>query len=80
MKYLLKTKKRMPNRLITKGAGSEKEIWIISDGRRRGDIGYLKREYGGRVVAVRVEASEMVRKERGWLFTPGEWDNCWGHE
>ncbi|XP_071450366.1 phosphomevalonate kinase [Hetaerina americana] len=49
----------------------EKPIWIVSDARRKTDLRWFEENYSGRVKTVRVEADEEVRKERGWVFTPG---------
>lgn len=47
-------------------------LWVISDARRPTDLAFFKTEYGlDRVRTVKIYASEQVRKNRGWVFTPG---------
>ena len=58
-------------RLATAGEESNRPIWIISDARRLTDVQHFLRDYGDRVIAVRVCASEAVRIDRGWVFTKG---------
>jgi phosphomevalonate kinase len=41
-------------------------------GRRATDVQFFQEKYGPRLITVRIEASEEVRKERGWVFTPGK--------
>ena len=54
------------------GPGSDKPVWIISDCRRRSDLTYIREHWASaRVSLVRVEASEVTRAARGWVFTPG---------
>ena len=48
----------------------QKPVWVISDARRKSDVHYFKENYD-KVVHVRIDASEDVRKSRGWIFTPG---------
>lgn len=48
----------------------QKPVWIISDARRKSDVHYFKENYD-KVVHVRINASEEVRKSRGWIFTAG---------
>jgi len=59
-------------RLTASGPGSEKPVWIISDARRRTDIQYFEGNYHGRVIKVRVVATDEARKKRGWIFTSGK--------
>jgi phosphomevalonate kinase len=53
-----------PLRLVTK------QVWFVSDARRVTDLLYFRSNYA-HVLHVRVEASEEVRKSRGWTFTAG---------
>ncbi|KAL1241423.1 Phosphomevalonate kinase [Trichinella spiralis] len=50
-------------------------MWIICDCRRPTDLAYFKRYYGSRLdcflCKLRIEASESIRKQRGWTFCPG---------
>nr|CAG4641283.1 EOG090X0FYC [Eulimnadia texana] len=48
-----------------------KQIWIISDARRKTDLQYFKEKFGSVVKTVRVLASDLVRQQRGYLFTSG---------
>ena len=55
-------------RLATEGA--EHPVWIISDARRTTDLQYFRSQYP-QCIAVRIQADEAVRVERGFAFTPG---------
>jgi len=55
-------------------AGFGKPVWIVSDTRRPTDVAYFKR-MKSRIVLVRIEAEEKVRRERGWKFVFGV-DDC----
>ncbi|KRZ13746.1 Soluble NSF attachment protein 29 [Trichinella zimbabwensis] len=50
-------------------------MWIICDCRRPTDLAYFKRYYGSLsdcfLCKLRIEASESIRKQRGWTFCPG---------
>ena len=46
-----------------------KQVWIISDARRKTDLKFFEERF--KVISVRVEASEKTRTERGWNFTQG---------
>lgn len=59
-------------RLATSEKGSGKDIWIISDARRKSDIDYFKKFYGTVTTTVRVQSDLDVRKARGFVFTEGE--------
>ena len=48
----------------------QKPVWIVSDARRKSDVHYF-RETCGKVVHVRITATEEVRRSRGWIFTAG---------
>lgn len=48
-----------------------KQIWIVSDVRRKTDVEWFKETYGEKVKLVRIFAEENVRKARGWKFTEG---------
>ncbi|VVC30188.1 Higher eukaryotic phosphomevalonate kinase [Cinara cedri] len=47
-----------------------KEIWIVSDARRKTDIAWFKANYNN-VKLIRITADECTRKERGWTFIQG---------
>lgn len=47
-----------------------KEIWIISDARRKTDIAWFKSNFNN-VKLIRIIADECTRKERGWNFIHG---------
>ncbi|XP_042212952.1 phosphomevalonate kinase-like, partial [Homarus americanus] len=51
--------------------GANYPIWIVSDMRRQSDLSWFKQHYGECLYTVRITASEEVRKQRGWVFTPG---------
>ena len=51
--------------------GAVKSLWLVCDARRPTDMSYFKKTYDGRTLCVRVEASDSVRVERGWVFTHG---------
>lgn len=46
-----------------------KPIMVISDGRRRTDMKYFRERF--KTIHVRVEASDKIRKLRGWSFVGG---------
>ncbi|KAL1285571.1 Phosphomevalonate kinase [Trichinella pseudospiralis] len=50
-------------------------MWIICDCRRPTDLAYFKRYYGSLsdcfLCKLRIEASESIRKQRGWTFCTG---------
>jgi len=50
----------------------QKPIWIVSDTRRQTDLKWFKENYGTAVKTVRVLADDDVRRQRGWVFTPGK--------
>lgn len=47
-----------------------KDIWIISDARRKTDIVWFKSNFSN-VKLIRITADECTRKERGWSFIEG---------
>lgn len=47
-----------------------KPIVIVSDIRRKTDIKYFQ-DQGFNIKTVRINASERVRQERGWIFESG---------
>ena len=53
--------------------GAEKScpLWVISDARRKTDIAFFKENYLAIAKFIRVEADVCVRKERGYIFTAG---------
>lgn len=58
-------------KLATSGPESERNIWIISDSRRTTDIEYFLKYYPNKTLTLRIEASQDVREERGFVFKPG---------
>lgn len=46
-------------------------IWIVSDIRRNTDIEFFKKTYGKKIKTVRINASENIRKNRGWVYVKG---------
>jgi len=50
----------------------KKPVWIVSDTRRQTDLKWFKENYGTAVKTVRVLADDDVRRQRGWVFTPGK--------
>lgn len=48
----------------------QKPVWIVSDARRKSDVDYFRETYD-KVVHVRINATEEVRRSRGWIFRPG---------
>ncbi|XP_062583262.1 phosphomevalonate kinase-like [Saccostrea cucullata] len=57
--------------LATSGTDSDKEIWLISDARRKTDIEYFLKYYHQKTLTVRIEATTAARKERGFVFKKG---------
>ncbi|KAK4883132.1 hypothetical protein RN001_006451 [Aquatica leii] len=51
--------------------GAFKPIWIVSDIRRKTDIGWFKDTYKDQIKTVRIFADEETRKARGYIFTSG---------
>lgn len=47
-------------------------LQLVSDTRRVSDIQWFREAYGALTQTVRVVASEQSRRQRGWVFTPGE--------
>lgn len=60
-------------RAIEMSSAIQFSVWIVSDTRRLSDLKWFLDNYGGPSVVrtVRVVADESVRKQRGWIFTPG---------
>lgn len=58
-------------RLATEGEEAEKNVWIISDARRKTDIAYFKERFCERTKLVRIVANDDVRTGRGFVYTPG---------
>ncbi|XP_066246163.1 phosphomevalonate kinase [Euwallacea similis] len=48
----------------------QKDIWIVSDIRRKSDIKWFKDNYSS-IKIIRIYADLEVRKARGWIFTSG---------
>ena len=44
-------------------------VWLICDARRESDMQFFEEEHGSRLLTVRIQATEQVRKERGWIYT-----------
>jgi len=53
-------------------AKPECTVWIVPDARRHSDIQFFREFYSEQLKCVRITAPEDVRKERGFVFTPGE--------
>jgi len=49
----------------------QKEVWVVSDVRRKTDIAWFKAMYGNSVKTVRMTADEETRVGRGFVFTDG---------
>lgn len=49
----------------------QKEIWIVSDIRRKTDIKWFKEQYKNSIKTVRITSDEDTRCERGFQFVPG---------
>ncbi|XP_050300752.1 phosphomevalonate kinase [Anthonomus grandis grandis] len=47
-----------------------KDVWIISDIRRKSDIKWFKENYTN-LSTIRISADLDIRKQRGWIFTKG---------
>lgn len=48
-----------------------KDIWIVSDIRRKTDLKWFNETYADIVKTVRINADLSVRENRGWVFTKG---------
>ena len=46
-------------------------IWIVSDCRRQTDFQFFDREYPGKVKKIRIQASDEIRVQRGFVFQAG---------
>lgn len=55
--------------------GKSKEIWIVSDTRRKTDIAWFKTHFDN-VKLIRINADESSRKEREWSFVQGIHNSC----
>nr|CAG4635131.1 EOG090X0FYC [Alona affinis] len=51
--------------------GPDYPFWIVADTRRRTDLRFFRDNYPGRVTTVRIVASDLIRMQRGFFFTPG---------
>ncbi|GFT12501.1 phosphomevalonate kinase [Nephila pilipes] len=60
---------------IQQTQATSKEIWIVSDARRETDIEFFLSRYPNETLIVRINASDSVRKRRGWNYTKGI-DDC----
>ena len=49
-----------------------KQIWIVSDIRRKTDIKWFKDNYGQICKTIKISCSEETRKSRGWNFVAGK--------
>lgn len=49
-----------------------KDVWIISDARRKTDIDWFKSNFKN-VKTVRINATECTRKSRGWKYIQGKY-------
>lgn len=55
-------------------AFNKSNIWILVDARRSCDLQYFltdERFINSKIVTIRISASDSVRTERGYIFTPG---------
>ncbi|XP_030020133.2 phosphomevalonate kinase [Manduca sexta] len=52
-------------------SAADKDIWIISDIRRKTDIQWFKETYGNLIRNIRIFADEETRKARGFKFQVG---------
>ena len=43
-------------------------IWIVGDVKYYAEIEFFKKHFNDRLLIVRIEASDSVRKKRGWNF------------
>ena len=43
-------------------------VWLVCDARRVSDMHYFKEHYKAKLLTVKVQASEQVRQERGWIY------------
>ncbi len=43
-------------------------VWLVCDARRESDMRFFKQHFSNCLFTVRVQASEEVRKERGWVY------------
>lgn len=50
---------------------AQKPILIISDARRKTDLEYFQKVLKKRLLLIRIEANEEIRKKRGWKFING---------
>ncbi|XP_070208662.1 phosphomevalonate kinase-like isoform X2 [Littorina saxatilis] len=57
-------------RLATEVKEADHLVWVISDARRLTDLDYFRKHYR-QTIAVRIQADDTVRAERGFVFTPG---------
>lgn len=48
-----------------------KDIWIVSDIRRKTDLKWFGETYGKLIKTIRINADQSVREKRGWIFTSG---------
>nr|XP_022335070.1 phosphomevalonate kinase-like [Crassostrea virginica] len=62
-------------RLATSVSEADKDLWVISDARRTTDLQYFLRYYPQTTLTVRIEATQDVREERGFVFKSG-WLKC----
>ncbi|GLV31714.1 Phosphomevalonate kinase [Carabus blaptoides fortunei] len=50
---------------------SIKDIWIVSDIRRKTDLKWFGETYGKLIKTIRINADQHIREKRGWIFTNG---------
>nr|CAD7597752.1 unnamed protein product [Timema genevievae] len=50
---------------------NEKPVWIVSDIRRKSDLQWFRENFSNVVKCMRMTASDDIRTQRGWVFTPG---------
>nr|UJH41138.1 phosphomevalonate kinase [Pardosa pseudoannulata] len=56
---------------IAQSNASYKKIWVVSDARRKTDIEFFLSNFPNITHTVRINASDDVRKNRGWIYTKG---------
>lgn len=52
-----------------------KDVWIVSDIRRKTDIEWFWIKYGNKIKTVRIISNDDIRAERGWVYTNGDFFN-----
>lgn len=55
-------------KLATSSSEATCPVWLICDARRDSDMHFFEKYYSSCVMTVRVQASQQVRQERGWIY------------